>query len=168
MGQKEANSITELDGYKSRGARALVLLHEKHLRECLGVWRQAKAANLKLPGTTDENYRSLETLLAHILGAPRAYLTWICKNLELPDPEIRPTPGADTIEAEAEGYLEHLLERWRLPLVDVEEEKLYNPEYASNSGTHHHCVDIMLEHAVMHPVRHEFQLRELLQTQAPG
>ncbi len=154
------------DLYKSRAARALVLLHEKHLRECLEVWKQAKAANLKLPETDNENYRSLETLLEHIFAAPRGYLVWICKNLELPDPDIRPTPGADTIEAEADGYLEHLLERWSLPLVDVEEEKLYNPEYASNGGTHHHCIDIMLEHAVMHPVRHTFQLRELLQSQA--
>lgn len=154
------------DPYTSRAARALVLLHKTHLRECLEVWKQAKAANLKLPETDNENYRSLETLLEHIFAAPRGYLVWICRQLELPDPDIRPTPGADTIEAEADGYLEHLLERWSLPLVDVEEEKLYNPEYASNGGTHHHCIDIMLEHAVMHPVRHTFQLRELLQSQA--
>ncbi len=154
------------DPYTSRAARALVLLHETHLRECLEVWKQAKAANLQLPETSNENYRSLETLLEHIFAAPRGYLVWICRQLELPDPDIRPTPGADTIEAEADGYLEHLLERWSLPLVDVEEEKLYNPEYASNGGTHHHCIDIMLEHAVMHPVRHTFQLRELLQSQA--
>ncbi len=160
--------IENLGNYRSRGARALVLLHEKHLRECLGVWKQAKAADLRLPETTDENYRSLETLLEHILGAPRGYLAWICKNLELPDPNIRPTLGADTIEAEADTYLEHLLGRWRLSLVNVEEEKLYYPEYASNGGTHHHCIDIMLEHAVMHPVRHEFQLKELLQRQAMG
>ncbi len=154
------------DPYTSRAARALVLLHETHLRECLEVWKQAKAANLQLPETSNENYRSLETLLEHIFAAPRGYLVWICRQLELPDPDIRPTPGADTIEAEADSYLEHLLERWSLPLVDVEEEKLYNPEYASNGGTHHHCIDIMLEHAVMHPVRHTFQLRELLQSQA--
>jgi hypothetical protein len=26
----------------------------------------------------------------------------------------------------------------------------------------HYCIDAMLEHAVMHPIRHTFQLQELL------
>ncbi len=158
--------VEELSGYKSRGARALVLLHEQHLRQCLEVWKHAKAANISLPETDDENYRSLETLLEHILGSPQGYLAWICKNLELPDPETNPVPEVSTIEAEADKYLQHLLERWRLPLANVEEEKLYNPEYPSNGGTHHHCIDIMLQHAVMHPVRHAFQLEELMRKQA--
>lgn len=156
------------DPYTSSAARALVSLHETHLRECLVVWKQAKAAKLQLPETDNEHYRSLETLLEHILGAPRGYLVWICRQLELPDPDLRPAPGVDTTQAEADSYLEHLLERWSLALVDVEEEKLYSPEYPSNGGTHHHCIDIMLEHAVMHPIRHEFQLKELLQAQARG
>ena len=163
----EGQTVTEeLSHYKSRGARALVLLHEKHLRECLDVWKQAKAVTVRLPETDDKNYESLETLLEHILGAPRGYLAWVCKQLELPDPHINPVPEASAVEAEADSYLEHLLERWRLPLEGVEEEKLYNPEYPSNGGTHHHCIDIMLQHAVMHPVRHAFQLRELMQKQA--
>jgi hypothetical protein len=69
------------------------------------------------------------------------------------------------MEAEVDLHLEHLLERWRLPLANLEEEKLYNPEYSSNGGTHHHCIDIMLEHALTHPLRHEFQLRELLESE---
>jgi uncharacterized damage-inducible protein DinB len=158
----------ELSTYTSRAARALVLLHEKHLRQCVEVWKQAKVANLKLPVTDDERYQSLETLLGHILGAARRYMLWICKSLNLPDPEIRPVPEVDKMEAEVDLYLEHLLERWRLPLANLEEEKLYNPEYPSNGGTHHHCIDIMLEHALTHPLRHEFQLRELLEKQVKG
>jgi hypothetical protein len=158
----------ELNNYRSRAARALVLLHEKHLRQCLEVWKEAKAANLKLPETDDERYQSLDTLLQHIFSAARSYMLWTCKALELPDPAINPAPEIGVVESEAETYLEHLLERWRLPLVHLEEEKLYNPEYPSNGGTHHHCIDIMLEHALVHPIRHEFQLRELLQRQAKG
>jgi uncharacterized damage-inducible protein DinB len=158
--------MTELSNYTSRAARALILLHEKHLRQCVQVWKEAKAANLKLPETDDERYQSLETLLKHIFNAARSYMLWICKSLELPDPQINSAPEIGVIEAEAENYLEHLLERWRLPLIQLEEEKLYNPEYPSNGGTHHHCIDIMLEHALVHPIRHEFQLRELMQRQA--
>lgn len=155
-----------LSNYQSRGARALVVLHEQHMRQCLEVWKQAKAADVKLPETDDERYRSLETLLKHILGASGSYLTWTCKQLGLPDPGIRPVPEDATVGVETDSYLEHLLERWTLPLVDVEEERLYFPEFASNGGTHHHCIDIMLEHAVLHPIRHEFQLKELIERQA--
>ena len=155
----------ELGHYAYRGARAMVLLHEEHLRQCLDVWKRAKAVNVQLPQTVDEDYRSLETLLGHVLGAARGYMLWMCKQLNLPDPGIEPAPDAAVVEKEADAYLEHLLERWRLPLAEVEEEKFYHPEYTANEGTHHLCIDVMLEHAVMHPVRHEFQLEELLEKQ---
>ncbi len=143
----------------------MVLLHEKHLRQCLGIWKEAKTANIKLPQTVDEDYQSLEALLEHILRAARGYMVWMCQKLDLPDPEIKLPPDVVTIEAGADGYLEHVLERWRPPLAHVEEAKFESVTYLSNWGTPY-CIDAMLEHAVMHPVRHEFQLRELLEEQS--
>jgi uncharacterized damage-inducible protein DinB len=154
----------ELTNYQYRGARACVLLHDKHMRDCLAVWKQAKAANIKLPETDDEDYKSLETLLKHILRAARGYMVWMCKQLELPDPQINPAPELNTIEAEADAYLEHVLERWRVPLAGVPENKFGPHSYLSNWGEAF-SIDSMLEHAVMHPIRHEFQLRELLEQQ---
>jgi uncharacterized damage-inducible protein DinB len=156
--------MNELKNYKYRGARALVILHGKQMRQCLEVWKQAKAANIKLPATTDEDYQSLETLLKHILRAARGYMVWICKQLELPDPEIRPAPEVEVIEKEADRYLEHVLERWHLPLADVPEDKFGPHSFISNWGEAF-SIDSMLEHAVMHPIRHEFQLKELLEAQ---
>lgn len=155
----------ELGDYKSRGARALVLLHEHHMRRCVKVWKQAKAANIKLPETDDENYRSLETLLEHILRSAGRYMVSICKNLELPDPDIEPVPDISTIEAEADRYLEHVLDRWRLPLVHVPDEEL-EPAPETYFPGMPYWIDAMLEHAVMHPIRHTFQLTELIQRQA--
>jgi hypothetical protein len=132
------------------------------MRQCLDVWKEAKAANVKLPETEDPSYASLEHLLYHILRAARGYMVWMCKQLELPDPEIEPAPDIATIEAEADSYLEHVLECWRLPLVNVPEEKFEPQTYVTGWGTPY-CIDAMLEHAVMHPIRHEFQLRELLE-----
>ena len=152
----------ELSDYRSRGARALVLLHEEHLRQCLEVWKQAKAASVKLPETDDENYRSLETLLRHILDAAGDYMVGICRDLELPDPEIKPAPNVGVIETEAESYLEYVLARWRFPLADVSDDRLEPPPELYTPGMPY-WIDAMLEHAVMHPVRHEFQLRELMQ-----
>jgi hypothetical protein len=155
----------ELSNYTSRGARALVLLHEKHLRQCLAVWKEAKAADLKLPKTDNEHYQSLETLVQHFLRSAGNYLVWICEKLELPDPNINPVPEVDKIGVEADAYLEHVLERWRLPLVNVPGEKLDTPTYIYywDVGL---TINAMLEHALTHPIRHEFQLRELLQGQA--
>mgnify|MGYP003462775353 CR=1 FL=1 len=156
--------MDELKNYKYRGARACVLLHEKHLRDCLAVWKQAKAANIKLPETTDEDYQSLETLLSHIFRAARGYMVWICKSLELPDPEIRSAPELDTVSAQADSYLEHVLERWRLPLANISGETIDRSEFVSNWGVTY-CIDGMLEHAVMHPIRHGFQLENLINEQ---
>ena len=157
--------MTELNHYKYRGARALVFLHERHLRDLLATWKRAKATGVSLPATEDPNYLSLETLLYHILRAAKGYMEWICEKLELADPEIREVPPPERIEAEADDYLGHLLERWRIPLEAIEEERFYTPCYQSRWGVDY-CIDAMLEHAVIHPIRHVFQLEELIAKQA--
>ncbi len=147
--------------YQYRGARALVLLHEKHLLSFLETWKQAKRAGVVLPETEDPDYESMETLLTHVLGAARGYMVWICEQLGLPDPEIQPAPTANEVTASAETYVKHLSERWRVPLAEIPEELFHEPSYKSRWGVEY-CVDAMLEHAVMHPIRHEFQLKEAL------
>jgi hypothetical protein len=147
--------------YRSRAVRALVLLHDQHLRRFLVVWKQAQNASVVLPGSGDPAYASLETLLHHVLGAARGYMTWMCQQLELPDPAIRLPPEPTALAAEADGYMEHVLEKWRTPLQDVGDERLETPEYQSRWQSRY-CIDSMLEHAVMHPIRHVFQLEELM------
>jgi uncharacterized damage-inducible protein DinB len=147
--------------YRSRAVRAMVLLHDEHLRRFLVVWKQAKAASVVLRRTGDPAYASLGTLLHHVLGAARSYMTWLCEVLELPDPMIRIPPEPTTLPAEADSYMEHVLRQWRTPLQDVGDERLETPEYQSRWQSKY-CIDSMLEHAVMHPIRHAFQLEELM------
>ncbi|MDP8240969.1 MAG: hypothetical protein P9X24_17910 [Candidatus Hatepunaea meridiana] len=147
--------------YKYRGARATIILHEREMRRFLNIWREAKGKGIILPVTDDSSYKSLEALLHHVLRASRGYIIWMCQVLNLPDLEIRKTPGTDTIEAEADDYLEYLLERWKFPLVDITEEQAHIPTYTSRWKVEY-CIDSMLEHAVMHPIRHSFQLEELI------
>ncbi|MCB0730885.1 MAG: hypothetical protein KDC88_07625 [Ignavibacteriae bacterium] len=151
----------ELPKYKYNGARSLVLLHEKHLRSFVTTWREAKLLNISLPKTEDQDYQSLVTLLRHVLRSAGNYMIWICNKLELPSPEIIQVPDLENIENEADNYLNHIIEKWGLPLINVEEEKFHSPTYKSNWGVDY-CIDAMLEHAVMHPIRHEFQLRNLI------
>ncbi|MGE5400929.1 MAG: hypothetical protein ACM3S2_11025 [Ignavibacteriales bacterium] len=157
MGTAEQKSKTE---YKHRGARALVLLHEEHIRSFLKVWRDAKRRGVKLPETDDPDYISMETLLMHVLRSSGGYMKWICDKLSLPDPKINQVPSEEVIEKEAEGYIEHLLERWSLPLALIEDNKVFETVHRSNWGVEY-SIEAMLEHAVMHPIRHGFQLKNI-------
>ncbi len=127
----------------------------------MAAWRKAKAANVKLPATDNAAYASLDTVLHHVLRASRNMLSWICEKLELPDPAIEEAPEPSRIDAEASRYVDHLLERWRLPLADVDAKRL-EAVHKDRSG-HDTSLMARLEHAVLHPQRHRFQLEELLE-----
>lgn len=151
---------TDIGTFQYRGARALVILHERHMREFLATWRQFVASGAALPVTQDADYATPQTVLRHALRASRGYMTWMCEKLGLPDPQIEAAPEPAEIETKAEAYLEHLLERWRTPLRDLTE-KRSGEEYKARWGSTL-TIDSMLEHAVMHPIRHTFQLKELM------
>jgi hypothetical protein len=148
--------------YKYGGAKALVALHEIHIKSFYETWKEAKKVAVKLPETDDPYYKSLDTLLYHVLRSARGYMIWMCDKLNLDDPQIKETPPAEMIEEKAVEQIEHLFERWRIPLVNVEPELFEDKVYKSNWGVDY-CIDAMLEHAVMHPIRHEFQLKNLIQ-----
>jgi hypothetical protein len=139
----------------------MVRLHDEHLRRFVHTWRQASAHSVTLPATDDPAYASLGALGRHVLSAAGGYMIWMCEVLDLPDPGIRSAPDPAAIVREAEDYMEHILERWRIPLREVPDDRLETPEYPSRWKTRY-CIDSMLEHAVMHPIRHAFQLNELL------
>jgi len=148
--------------YRYKGASALVKLHERHLQSFYETWKQAKQLNIKLPDSDDPYYKSLDTLLYHLLRSARGYMIWMCEKLGLYDPQIKETPPAEIIEEKAVEQLAHLFERWRHPLANVEPELFEDKAYKSNWSVEY-CIDAMLEHAVIHPIRHEFQLKNLIQ-----
>ena len=133
---------------------------DREMRAFLSVWHRANEAATVLPRTDDPNYVSMSALLYHVLRCPRSYMIWMCEKLGLPDPGIDEPPAADRIEAEAGRFLSHVLDRWRLPLAGVEE-KRFDEVYPSRWGVPM-SIESMLEHAVVHPLRHAFQLEELM------
>ncbi len=149
------------ESFQYGGARALVTLHERHLREFLEVWRQADDLGLELPASSDPNYSSREALLAHVLGCAAHYLVWMCEKVEMPAPEVEGHPDPDGLAAAADGVVDNVLSAWREPLKALTEQRAYAPAHSSRWGPPY-CIDAMLEHAVMHPIRHTHQLRELM------
>jgi hypothetical protein len=95
--------------YRSRAVRAMVLLHEEHLRRFVQTWRLALANSVTLPPTDDPAYASLNTLGRHVLSAAGGYLIWISEVLALPNPEVQAAPDAVAIVNDADDYLEPIL-----------------------------------------------------------
>src|ERR1035438_6866387 len=129
--------------YRSRAVRAMVLLHEEHLRRFAYVWRMALATSVSLPATAASAYASLEALGRHVLSAAGGYMIWMCEVLALPDPGIHHAPDQAAIVGDAGNYMEHVLERWRAPLIEVSDDILETPEYPSRWKTRY-CIDSML------------------------
>ncbi|CAM3819300.1 hypothetical protein DESA109040_22085 [Deinococcus saxicola] len=77
-----------LSHYRSRAAWALVLLYDEKTREFLGVWQQAKAANVRRPASAVEHTQLHGQLLRHVLASSDAYMVRICTHLGLPDPKL--------------------------------------------------------------------------------
>ncbi len=147
--------------YQYGGARALVALHAKYLRAFLVTWRRADSEAVALPASANPNYASREALLAHVLSGAARYLTWMCEKLELPPPNLEERPDPGSIAARADEYLEDVLTAWEGPLHGLTEEMADGPVFESRWGVPY-SIDAMLEHAVMHPIRHAHQLEELL------
>ncbi len=149
------------EDYAYRGARALVALHERELRAFLPTWRRFAATGLPLPETDDTDYASNEHLLLHVVRAAGRYLTWVCRNLGLPDPGVPEAPAVEEIAERAEGFMERVLELWRTSLTEAPPERMEDQAHTSNWGAPM-TIESMLEHAVVHPMRHTFQLEELM------
>lgn len=152
--------MPELEGYRYRGARALVLLHERELRAFVATWRRALAWGVRLPAGDDPDTVSPNAMARHVLNAAGRYMIWSTQKLGLPDPGIVEAPPVEEIEAGADAYVEHVLERWREPLRDVAAER-FAETHVSNWGEDF-TLESMLEHAVVHPMRHALQLEELM------
>ena len=146
----------EAGDYVWGGARALVALHEQHLRAFVATWKEARRRGVVLPPTDDPTCVDLPAVLAHVLRAARGYLVWLCRCLGLPDPGIEPVP--EDPESALDAWLEHLLARWALPLRTLDAATAERSVFPSSWGTPY-CLDAMLEHAVMHPIRHQHQLQ---------
>ncbi len=147
--------------YAWAGARTLVAMHAHHLEEFLEVWRRADASDLALPETDDKSYASREALLVHVMRCAASYLSWICNNLELPRPKLDATPKVGGFTERVDDYMRTLLEAWDSSLRTVRFEQSDHPTFVSRWGVPY-SIDAMLEHAVMHPMRHSFQLQALM------
>ena len=148
--------------FKSRGVRALVQLQMDEMSQLFAVWKRAKRVGVKLPATRDPAYASLDLLMRHPLRSCRGYLTWLCEVLGRPDPGVPDPPAAERVSTEGAAYLKVLAKAWEkhmawMPSKVLDSFSLYTSRWGAPM-----TVEAMFEHAAVHPMRHRFQLVELI------
>lgn len=109
----------------------------------------------------DPDYESPERLVAHVQGAARSYLLWIREVLGDPVPDLERIRDAAVIVPRLETFMEETLDGWRRHLALLVDEQLAGQQYMSRWGEPF-TIDQMLEHAVVHPMRHRIQLERIL------
>ena len=148
--------------FRSRGVRSLVELHERELQEFVSTWGRFVASGNPIPEARgDAHYESRERLLAHVQGAARSYLLWIWEVLERPIEGLPLIRDAGVIVPRLDGFIAETLDGWRRHLAPLEDDQLSPRQYLSRWGEPH-TIEQMLEHAVVHPMRHRIQLERIL------
>ena len=148
--------------FQSRAVASLVELHERELRAFLATWRRFAAADLPMPEANgDEDYESRERLAGHVLLAARGYLTRIGEWVGRPVDDVDATTDKHEVMTRAEEFVDGVLAAWRRHLPAITPAEL-EPDHKTRWGATM-SVETLLEHAVVHPMRHRIQLERILE-----
>ena len=146
--------------FKSNAVRSLVELHEVELGRFYDLWEKFRASGTPLPETDDPSYVSAEHLGGHVFRAARNYLTWIGEGVNRPVADVDTDTDAASIARKGRAFVDEVLAAWRRHLARLEDRELST---ARKSGWgEHYSIEQMLEHAVVHPMRHRVQLERLM------
>ena len=149
--------------FRSRAVRSLVELHERELHSFLEVWKRFAAADLPMPQAHgDESYESRERLCGHVLRAARGYLTRIGEWVERPVSDVDASEDTAEIAARAPQFSSGVLAAYRRHLAEITPEELESQTHRTRWGELM-SVEMLLEHAVVHPMRHRIQLERILE-----
>jgi uncharacterized damage-inducible protein DinB len=152
--------------FQSRAVRSLVELHEKEMRSFLEVWKRFVAANLPMPDAHgDPDYENREKLAGHVLMAARGYLRRIGIWLDRAPSGLDDSEDANEIAARAPQFLDNVLAAYRRHLAGVTHEEMEAYIHHTRGGQLMN-VELLLEHAVVHPMRHRIQLERMLEGKA--
>lgn len=146
--------------FKSNAARSCVELHEIEIHRFFETWQAFRASGIPLPVTTDPSYHSADHLGGHVLHSARSYLTWIGECVKRPVTDVDSDFDLESIARKGRAFLDEVLTAWRRHLASLEDAELAPATYKSRWGDDYD-IEQMLEHAVVHPMRHRIQLERL-------
>lgn len=152
--------------YRSRSVRSLVELHEAELRSFLQVWKRFMDSGRPLPESHgDDSYASKESLVGHVLLAARGYLTRIGEWVGRPVTDVDAAKDPVEVAGRAAQFAEEVLAAYPRHLGSVTQEELEPQTHRTRWGDLM-SVEGLLEHAVVHPMRHRIQLERILDDRA--
>jgi hypothetical protein len=147
--------------FKSNAVRSLVELHEIELQRFYDTWQEFRKSGVSLPETTDPSYVSADHLGGHVFRSARNYLTWIGECTGRPVTDVDPDTDAARIAAKGRAFVDDVLAAWRRHLPSLVDAELAPAVYKSR-WNEDYSIEQMLEHAVVHPMRHRIQLERLM------
>jgi hypothetical protein len=147
--------------FKSNAVRSLVELHETEVERFYDVWERFCASGTPLPVSDDPSYASAQHLGGHVLRATRNYLTWIGEFVGRPVTDVDTETDPVKIAGRGRAFMREMLAAWRLHLAHLEDREMTPAQRKSRWGEDYN-IEQMLEHAVVHPMRHRIQLERLL------
>jgi hypothetical protein len=147
--------------FKSNAVRSCLELHESELRRFLETWERFRASGAGLPKSDDPSYESPDHLKGHVLRSARNYLTWIGECVKRPVADVDLDTDLLSVAGKGRAFMEEVLAAWRRHLAALEDRELAPEMFTSRWGEPYN-VEQMLEHAVVHPMRHRIQLERLM------
>ncbi len=147
--------------FKSNAVRSCVELHEIELKRFYEVWERFRASGIALPASDDPSYQSVDHLGGHVLRAARNYLTWIGEFVKREVTDVDLDTDAPSIARKGRAFADQVLAAWRRHLARLEDRELSPATRKSRWGEDYN-IEQMLEHAVVHPMRHRIQLERLM------
>jgi hypothetical protein len=151
--------------FKSNAVRSCVELHEIELNRFYDTWQRFRASGAPLPKTDDPSYQSPEHLAGHVCRAARNYLAWIGDCVKRPVTDVDSDTDVVNIARKGRTFVDEVLAGWRRHLSALEDTELAPTMYKSRWGDDYD-IEQMLEHAVVHPMRHRIQLERLMAERA--
>jgi uncharacterized damage-inducible protein DinB len=149
--------------FRNRAVRSLVELHEREIRSFLEVWVRFQAADLPMPEAHgDECYRDANRLGGHVLSSARGYLTRIGEWVGRPVNDVDDTQDPCDIAARSSSFAEDVFAAYRRHLAEITDQELEQQIHRTRWGELM-SVENLLEHAVVHPMRHRIQLERILE-----
>lgn len=153
--------------FKSNAVRSCVELHEVELTRFYAAWLDFCASGAALPATDDPNYASADHLVGHVLRAARNYLVWIGQWAGREVTGVDPDNDVVSVAGKGRVFLDEVLAAWRRHLTELQDGELEAPTHRARWGVDY-TIEQMLEHAIVHPMRHRIQLERLMRGDAAG
>ena len=113
------------------------------------------------PDTKDEDCRSVQTIMTHVVRAGYGYSNYLRKEFGInSDNPVYQINDADEAISHFDGMLEYTVQtlegKWEMP-----EEEITNIKIVTRWGTTLH-METLLEHAIVHILRHRRQIERFL------